>query len=1075
MRAADVQDVPTKRVHDMQDPSEDSTTAAVQSVKPLSFSRLPPVLCWDRYEILEFLGAGGMGKVFKARDPRLGRYVALKFILYDDPELVRRLTVEARAQARIQHERICKVYEVGEVEGHPYVAMQLIEGESLRGAKWRMTLEQKVAIVADVAEALHAAHRIGLIHRDIKPANIMVERDEDGAYRPYILDFGLAREIAESEPVASEVIEGTMWYMAPEQARGEIHRVDRRADVYSLGATFYEMLTGRPPMWRAAMTGVAGFDSGEVAPEPLRSIDSRIPVDLETIIMKCLERDPSRRYDSAKALAEDLGRYLDDEPIRARRATLAYVALKRARKNKALVASITALLVCVLWLGSAALRARLSAGEQAETARRLGQHVTEMELFLRTAHVLPLHDIGRERAIIRTRMDALAAQLEEGDSLSEGPLRYALARGHLALREHKKALAQLQKAWESGYRIAELELAMGLALGELYKQGIEETHRIADKDLRDARKRELGDERLAPALRHLAASNRADAEAPLYIEALIASYLKEHDVALDKARQAFERSPWLYEAKKLEGDILRERGDERCEAGKLDEALAFYERAHAAYTVTAGVARSEPSVYEAEASLGLQRMEAYRLGGRNPAEVFEQVLTACDKALASDPASAAAYSIKALAYLRLAIHKLANGGDPTPELKAGIETGTQAIQRSPVDAVTLDTVGNIHTVAGQYKIMQGADPRDSIREGVRLYEAALRINSSFAWAWNDLGGALSTMGAYEMARGLDPRASLKKAVEAYEAAIRHNKMYLYPHVNACDAYGRLGKYEAEHGLDPTSSLGRAFEACANAIRINPSFWGAYTNLGWAFVTRAQHEVDLGRYASLERAEASCKRAVELSRTDTESYQCLARAYWLMAVNELRQQGSPLPALEEGRRAVRTLIELAANDAQPHLLSGLLELVAARHAMQSQGGGASPEASFTSAAEALAAAERLNPRNADVLSAVAELNLRRAEHASLAPVKDARRAAEWITQGITAAEASLAVSPASPRTLVTLGALSCAQARGAATPERRRQAARPAVDVFRRALAENAFLEADIRPLLKEAEELARDL
>jgi serine/threonine-protein kinase len=196
------------------DPPPDDDMATVMTVAtpnargPMS-SRLPPVSAFGYYTDLEFLGQGGMAKVFKAHDQRLGRTVALKFIRDDDERLVGKLLREARAQARVEHPYICKVYETGEINGRSYIAMQYIDGSPLSRAKSAMTLEQKVAVVIDVGMALHAAHRIGLIHRDVKPSNIMLERSEDGRFIPYVMDFGIAREVQGSGEAMTETIEGT--------------------------------------------------------------------------------------------------------------------------------------------------------------------------------------------------------------------------------------------------------------------------------------------------------------------------------------------------------------------------------------------------------------------------------------------------------------------------------------------------------------------------------------------------------------------------------------------------------------------------------------------------------------------------------------------------------------------------------------------------------------------------------------------------------------------------------------------------------------------------------------------------
>jgi serine/threonine-protein kinase len=199
-------------------------------------SALPPSLR-ERYEDIRLLGEGGMGTVYRGRDKRLGRLVALKLLRRADPDLARRLLQEARAQARVQHEQVCRVYEAGEADGEPFIAMQYIEGQALDRAKERMTLEQKVKVIREVAAALHEAHRIGLVHRDIKPGNILVETGEDGAFKPYIADFGLARDVSQEGQTMTGAVLGTPAFMAPEQARGEVRSLDRRTDVYSLGAT----------------------------------------------------------------------------------------------------------------------------------------------------------------------------------------------------------------------------------------------------------------------------------------------------------------------------------------------------------------------------------------------------------------------------------------------------------------------------------------------------------------------------------------------------------------------------------------------------------------------------------------------------------------------------------------------------------------------------------------------------------------------------------------------------------------------------------------------------------------------
>jgi eukaryotic-like serine/threonine-protein kinase len=172
-----------------------------------------------------------MGRVFKAWDSVLGRWVALKLLSKDEPALVERLAREARAQARVEHPNVCRVYDVGEFDGHPFIAMQLVDGEPLSEAGRRLTLEQKVLVVMRVAEAVHAAHRAGLVHRDLKPANVILETRGDDPLRPFVVDFGIVRDRGTETITVTGAAVGTPAFMAPEQAQGDSARIDRRTDV----------------------------------------------------------------------------------------------------------------------------------------------------------------------------------------------------------------------------------------------------------------------------------------------------------------------------------------------------------------------------------------------------------------------------------------------------------------------------------------------------------------------------------------------------------------------------------------------------------------------------------------------------------------------------------------------------------------------------------------------------------------------------------------------------------------------------------------------------------------------------
>ncbi len=336
------------------------------------------------YAITRELARGGMGVVFEARQLSLNRKVALKMILAGQlahETDVKRFYTEAEAAANLDHPGIVPIFEVGQHEGQHYFSMGFVEGQSLsqRLTDGPLPPREAAALMAAVADAIDYAHQCGVIHRDLKPGNILL--DQKG--NPRVTDFGLAKKLeGDSGLTGSGQIMGTPSYMPPEQAGGKRAAVGPAADVYALGATLYALITGRPPFQAAtAMDTVLQVISDE--PVPPRRLNPSIPRDLETISLKCLEKEPDRRYANAAAMAADLRRFLTGEPIAARPVTRLERLAKWARRKPTLAAAYTLGLLAVLlgglggmavWQWRAAERARdtaKSAQDEAEGQRDL--------------------------------------------------------------------------------------------------------------------------------------------------------------------------------------------------------------------------------------------------------------------------------------------------------------------------------------------------------------------------------------------------------------------------------------------------------------------------------------------------------------------------------------------------------------------------------------------------------------------------------------------------------------------------------------------------------------------------------
>src|SRR5436309_1799134 len=336
----------------MDKPSRGDATAAPDGKKATRAAELLGEL--GDYELLEEIGRGGQGVVFRARQKSLNRTVALKVISlgqWASKTHLKRFRLEAEAAARLEHPGIVPIHGVGERDGQCYFSMKFIEGGQLDEVvkQTPMSIRHAVELITKVARTVHYAHQHGILHRDIKPGNILLDQKGE----PHLTDFGLAR-LVESESSVTHTLEvlGTPSYMSPEQAVENNAAVSSVTDVYGLGAVLYQLLTGQPPF-----AGGTTYETIKLLldtePRPPRLLNPKVDRDLSTICLKCLEKDAKRRYSSALALAEDLEHWLKHEPIQARDTGVFARGRKWVRRNPTralLAASLMALAAAAGWI-----------------------------------------------------------------------------------------------------------------------------------------------------------------------------------------------------------------------------------------------------------------------------------------------------------------------------------------------------------------------------------------------------------------------------------------------------------------------------------------------------------------------------------------------------------------------------------------------------------------------------------------------------------------------------------------------------------------------------------------------------
>lgn len=354
------------------------------------------------FEILGELGRGGIGVVYRARQISLNRTVALKMLsgnVWISPDEIARFKTEADALAQLHHPNIVQIYEVGAKDGQPYLALELVDGGSLddRLAGAPVAPEDAARLVEMLARAVQYAHERHVIHRDLKPANVLMQINAAPATLssmiPKITDFGLAKRLDhDTGQTRTGSIMGTPSYMAPEQAAGKLDAIGPATDVYALGAILYEMLTGRPPF--RAVTPIETVQQVlHDEPVPPRRLQSGVPLDLETICLKCLAKEPGRRYTSAAALADDLARYLAGQPILARPVSWRERTVKWVKRRPAFAGLIAASLVAVILVVGLVVGAYYNA--RLQTSLRLNERYRYLGEMTRGQRLWNENDVPR--------------------------------------------------------------------------------------------------------------------------------------------------------------------------------------------------------------------------------------------------------------------------------------------------------------------------------------------------------------------------------------------------------------------------------------------------------------------------------------------------------------------------------------------------------------------------------------------------------------------------------------------------------------------------------------------------------
>jgi len=758
-----------------------------------------------KYVAVRELGRGGMGVVYKAWDTALRRWTALKVLLGTGAkEEIQRFFREAQTAAALRHPNIVGIYEVVTVGDKHIIAMEYVDGSSLAGD--RLPARKAAEILAQVARAVEYAHSKGIIHRDLKPHNVMVDREG----KPYVMDFGLAKSLEGASHITmAGTVVGTPSYMAPEQAEGRISQVDRQSDVYSLGAVLFEVLTGRPPFKGVNPVETMQKVLNEDAPPPSQL--APVPKDLERVVLKCLEKEKARRYPSAKAVADDLERFVGGRDVEARPVPVGARLAKRMRRAWAPVLALGA---CALVLVLGGVMALSGGGKEKEVRGLLLEGDRLMERGdPRAARVRyeAARFLDPENPAVRMKLEECTRAITD--------LEAAERRAKEA--EARKA-EEARKKREDGRRKAQPEFDQGRskltrARTDLYRTGAD-LHRV--------------DQLLQEAADHF---GRALTHYPEHAEAFHlrgqTQYLRHHYAAAEK-------------------DFAAAIGHERdLTAALYDRARVYIDLATEARSLSglSGSADEEARVWREKAKADLQ---AYRqTGGGDPEQTalaeallacseaqYHKVIQVCERLIARQTTNEEVFKLKADAH-----HALGDQAKDEAARKACFRQAADAygeaiakrvnypeayLQRGHMlfhlgqnDAAVKDMekAAAMHKPTASWYAQRGAIQHEMGRnkEALEDFERAHQLNP------NDRG-ILNNIGILHLRQ-----KNYSKAVEFFDRVLRAEP-------NSVDALANRGS--ARHGMGDSQAALEDFE---RALKLEPRRTRLYLNTGQVYLSRRE--------------------------------------------------------------------------------------------------------------------------------------------------------------------------------------------------------------------------------------------
>jgi serine/threonine-protein kinase len=886
--------------------------------------RLPAVPEFRRYEIRRRLGEGAMSVVYEAADRELARPVALKLLkesLALNAASRDRLRIEAQTLARLSHPNVVAVYDFAEEAGQAGVVMELMDGRSLRTllTEKKLATRDLLELLEKVAAGVQHAHEHGIIHRDLKPENILI----GSADEPKVADFGLARIIEAGASIsATGSRKGTPLYMAPEQVEGRTREITPRTDVYALGVLLYEILAGRPPFSGESLAEVFSRILSE-DPAPPRRFNDKVHSDLETIALKAIERDPARRYPTAREFADELRRYLSGEAIQARPAGVGRRFYRRLRKTPFLaglsIGTAVALVAAVgLWISAGKEARRAQAAREAA----LGAHRELARASLETA--LAFRRVGQN-----DRIPKVVPRLEEAyrQAIQLAPdaaePHYLMGRFQRVLLKNEAALQFQEEALRKNASFAPALYERILLVSRRYRyqligarqrqeQGdsatLEEVEE-GSRDLRKIRDQLLGDcdrlEKLIAASDPAASSPIALGEANVTAARGIVAYNRGlFDEAIERLKEAVAKDPLLEEAWESLIDAVFDRPFRRLEETErasreaehyCEEALTL-DRGYLPHLVT-------------RADIRHIRGDDRMCRGQDPTHDFEGAEKDLSDALRANPIMLDALRGRGDLRTGRGVYAMGRGENPEPHFTGAEKDFDEGLRLRPGNIACLRRRGIVRIQRGLYRELRGADPfQDWSAAEQDLVESSRRVSGDPA-IWRSLGLVRLLRGSARMARGEDPTADFDEAEKNLTASIQVGPSYSVGWRDRGTLRMMRGLHKKSRRQDPEADFAAAQEDLDRGVRGGREYAGRWLSSEFMppLVARARLRIERAAVASDPAADWTAaaqdlERAIAFNVRDADAFAArarlrLQRREWREALQDLTRAIELNPLLE----------------------------------------------------------------------------------------------------------------------------------------------------------------------------------